>query len=610
MDQSGTRYKIALAGAIGWVEKNTLKLTAFKDAKSYNHYSIRSGDLIHTVSYGADGTSGTEINNGPAPSELASGAKYLSFDGHYFYPASDAGLTQLINDYNENTRKNAVNKTAFYNYFQFLPARTQTRLNAADFKKYLTNDGKDRNTPYISRLNDTEQLFINYGNKHGSNPALAFSTGIHESGWGMSKLSKDRNNYFGHAAYDTSPGSANAYASPGLGLEMHYTRFMNWNYLDGDVGNNPLYFGGFVGNKDLGMNVKYASDPYWGEKIAAHYLAMDRAAGNKDYGLYTIGKFKNKAPIYREANTTSGKVYDVKYQDIMVAITNTVGNGQWYQFTSEHLLAADKSLLPWNSGQNLLAAFNISGSQVYVAASNVDIISRGRDSKVFAQTKPTFKATPSFGAATTRFTQSATAMYPDWSKDYTTILTVPKGVELKSTYQANNGWTRVVYDGHIGYVQSNTLATSGTGGEEQLPPAGNIKYVTNDTDINLRTSPNTSSQVILTVRAKGSKLVGGTSLNGWTRVTYDGKTGYMASEFLSLDTTKPPVTTVKLGDINNDKKIDVVDMAMLQAHLRKTYTLKGNEFKAADINEDGKIDVVDMAMLQAHLRKTYTIKGW
>ena len=36
------------------------------------------------------------------------------------------------------------------------------------------------------------------------------------------------------------------------------------------------------------MNYKYASDAYWGEKIAKHYYRMDKALGFKDYNQYTI----------------------------------------------------------------------------------------------------------------------------------------------------------------------------------------------------------------------------------------------------------------------------------------------------------------------------------
>ena len=35
------------------------------------------------------------------------------------------------------------------------------------------------------------------------------------------------------------------------------------------------YMGSHVGNKGSGMNVRYASDPFWGEKIAGWYYRFD-----------------------------------------------------------------------------------------------------------------------------------------------------------------------------------------------------------------------------------------------------------------------------------------------------------------------------------------------
>ena len=59
------------------------------------------------------------------------------------------------------------------------------------------------------------------------------------------------------------------------------------------------------------MNVKYASDPYWGEKIAAIYRSVDAFVDYKDYNKYTIGvKTSNVAvPVYSETKTDSVELY-------------------------------------------------------------------------------------------------------------------------------------------------------------------------------------------------------------------------------------------------------------------------------------------------------------
>ncbi|CIW15599.1 endo-beta-N-acetylglucosaminidase LytB [Streptococcus pneumoniae] len=38
----------------------------------------------------------------------------------------------------------------------------------------------------------------------------------------------------------------------------------------------------FLGNKASGMNVEYASDPYWGEKIASVMMKINEKLGGKD----------------------------------------------------------------------------------------------------------------------------------------------------------------------------------------------------------------------------------------------------------------------------------------------------------------------------------------
>ena len=65
---------------------------------------------------------------------------------------------------------------------------------------------------------------------------------------------------------------------------------------------------------------------------------------------------------------------------------------------------------------------------------------------------------------------------------------------------------------------------------------------------------------------------------------------------------------ISLGDINNDGKITISDMANVRLHLLKKYTLSGNAFFAADVNNDSKITISDMANIRLHLLGKYTIK--
>lgn len=75
------------------------------------------------------------------------------------------------------------------------------------------------------------------------------------------------------------------------------------------------YFGANVGDKASGINVKYASDPYWGEKAAAVCWKIDSYLGAKDSYKYTIGikdtinTNHNIINIKSDANSNSNTLY-------------------------------------------------------------------------------------------------------------------------------------------------------------------------------------------------------------------------------------------------------------------------------------------------------------
>ncbi|MGI2823488.1 glucosaminidase domain-containing protein [Streptococcus mitis] len=95
-----------------------------------------------------------------------------------------------------------------------------------------------------------------------------------ESDWGRSKIAKDKNNFFGITAYDTTPYlSAKTFDDVDKGI-LGASKWIKENYID--RGRT------FLGNKASGMNVEYASDPYWGEKIASVMMKINEKLGSKD----------------------------------------------------------------------------------------------------------------------------------------------------------------------------------------------------------------------------------------------------------------------------------------------------------------------------------------
>ncbi|MBC1780038.1 SH3 domain-containing protein [Listeria booriae] len=112
------------------------------------------------------------------------------------------------------------------------------------------------------------------------------------------------------------------------------------------------------------------------------------------------------------------------------------------------------------------------------------------------------------------------------------------------------GWSKVTYKGKTGYVGTRYLNIPGKQVDSKKAPvkkastkkvtptkkttskAQASKTVTAKTAVNVRASQSTTSKV-LGVLKKGEKVTVVKESRGWSQVTYKGKTGYVATQFLS-----------------------------------------------------------------------------
>ena len=65
------------------------------------------------------------------------------------------------------------------------------------------------------------------------------------------------------------------------------------------------------------------------------------------------------------------------------------------------------------------------------------------------------------------------------------------------------------------------------------------------------------------------------------------------------DTDDDPKPVGAAGDINQDGNIDVIDAALLRAHIVQVKTLEANQLLYADLNSDGSADIIDVVMIRA-----------
>ena len=268
--------RFMLAGVTGTVKKSEVEVVDYSSvADNVSYYKVSGGKLIHYISYNLNKAPSSSIDNGPAPSYLSEGVKYFSYDGHYFYE----DYKTMLNDYQSGSNgASAVNcGNAFYNYFQFLDMNSSTNYSGDELDSILSS----KISSSSSKLLGTGTLFVKYQNKYRVNALLSLGIAVNESAWGTSSICMDKNNLFGLNAVDTSPGqSANYFVSVEDCIREFMSEWMADGYLSSSDWRNH---GELLGNKGEGINVSYASDPYWGEKAAAIAWELDAAGGSHDY---------------------------------------------------------------------------------------------------------------------------------------------------------------------------------------------------------------------------------------------------------------------------------------------------------------------------------------
>ena len=158
--------------------------------------------------------------------------------------------------------------------FQFSNLKTKTNYTASDINKLYTLMGASN-----SMLAGKGATFKAAEQKYGVNALYLVAHSALESAWGRSNIAKAKNNFFGIAAYDSSPyTSATKFDNVDAGI-LGAARWINEKYLS-----NSSYpaRGAYLGNKANGMNVNYATAPYWGESIASIMFDANDKLGRKD----------------------------------------------------------------------------------------------------------------------------------------------------------------------------------------------------------------------------------------------------------------------------------------------------------------------------------------
>ena len=207
---------------------------------------------------------------------------YVS-DGKYVYHRYSAYNKVMVAYHNPNMQvgksyysADGINFGSFKldHPFQFSNLKSRSNYTAADINRLYSLMGANN-----SKLAGKGATFKAAEQKYGVNALYLVAHSALESAWGRSQIARDKNNFFGIAAYDTTPyTSATKFDDVDSGI-LGAARWIDRNYLS-----NTGYpaNGAYLGNKARGMNVNYATAPYWGESIASIMFSANEKLGRKD----------------------------------------------------------------------------------------------------------------------------------------------------------------------------------------------------------------------------------------------------------------------------------------------------------------------------------------
>lgn len=115
------------------------------------------------------------------------------------------------------------------------------------------------------------------------------------------------------------------------------------------------------------------------------------------------------------------------------------------------------------------------------------------------------------------------------STDTTALQVVPQGGTVNVLATSVNGWTKVSYNGLTGYISTPYLTATASA---STAPVG-IGTAMTTGEVNFRAGASTSTAILGVVPYNTKVTVLEASVNTWTKVSWNGKTGYISTPYLS-----------------------------------------------------------------------------
>jgi len=290
---------------------------------------------------------------GPAPEWLPNGTFY-SWDGITLYTDRDC----------KNPVLNGSLPGEYYNYYEYVSLRSKSVYTADELNLYAIYSGFTMKATTMeqvaqggSALFGEGQAFITGQETYGANALLTLAMAYHESGRGTSLIAVTKNNLFGWGAADSDPLNGALYFPSIAEGVLEHTGANLRGYMSVD---DWRFNGNNIGTKGTGFGLQYASDQYWGYKIAGRAYRIDRYLGLRDLNAYKIAILKDNVGSAVEKSTSdSTNLYSLKttFTNFPIIINGATrsGNSLW---------VATPSTMPVDANGNATLYVPTSGTKI------------------------------------------------------------------------------------------------------------------------------------------------------------------------------------------------------------------------------------------------------
>ena len=251
------------------------KIVEVGTASKYSNYKIKVGDTVYSTPYTLaireedkkDAEVLISVNQDSKLKVLKKSNSwyYVRYSSSYFGWVEEDCVTYIKKKkitYNESNTKYSKSQLTS-GLSKNMNLMKPSGLTLEQFKKILSGNKQDKNKVFEQNA----EYFYYIEKQYGINGVFVAAIGIHESGWGTSKIATNKKNLFGYGAYDMSAySSAYSYNGYAAGIDM-IARVLVKYYLNPkgtSIYNGEVATGKFYNGKTLSaVNKCYATDKSW-----------------------------------------------------------------------------------------------------------------------------------------------------------------------------------------------------------------------------------------------------------------------------------------------------------------------------------------------------------